>query len=102
MVRVTVRNTGKVAAREVVQLYIRDEQATIVPREKELRGFASVVLKPGEEQLVTFTLTEKDFMIYNNQMKWVLEPGRFKILTGSHSEDLKETMIEFSDGKSAK
>lgn len=102
MVRVTVRNTGKVAAREVVQLYIRDEQATIVPREKELRGFASVILKPGEEQLVTFTLTEKDFMIYNNQMKWVLEPGRFKILTGSHSEDLKETMIEFSDGKSAK
>lgn len=102
MVRVTVRNTGKVAAREVVQLYIRDEQATIVPREKELRGFASVVLKPGEEQLVTFTLTEKDFMIYNNQMKWVLEPGRFKILTGSHSEDLKETMIEISDGKSAK
>lgn len=94
-VTVKVKNTGEKAAREIVQLYIRDEVATIIPREKELKGFASVMLKPGETRQVSFRLSSKDFMIWNNQMKKVLEPGAFQILTGGNSVDLQSTTITF-------
>lgn len=94
-VRVTVQNTGKKAAREIVQLYIRDEVATIVPREKELKGFASVKLQPGESKEIRFELPSESFMIWNNRMEKVLEPGSFKILTGSNSEELQATTIQF-------
>ena len=94
-VRVTVQNTGKKAAREIVQLYIRDEVATIVPREKELKGFASVKLQPGESKEIRFELPSESFMIWNNRMEKVLEPGSFKIMTGSNSEELQATTIQF-------
>lgn len=70
-VTVRVKNMGKRAGREVVQLYIRDEVATVVPREKELRDFASVTLSPGEEQTVRFTLAPQAFMTLNNKMQRV-------------------------------
>lgn len=69
--------------------------ATIIPHEKELRGFALVDLQPGETKEVRFTLPKKAFMVYNNHMDHVLEPGTFHILTGPNSAELQETRIEF-------
>lgn len=95
-VKVSVTNSGKRPGREIVQLYVRDEVATIIPREKELRGFALVDLKPGETREVEFTLPQKAFMIYNNKMEHVLEHGAFRIMTGTNSADLQETTIQFN------
>lgn len=92
-VSIRVKNTGKYAGREVVQLYIRDEVASIVPREKELREFASVVLNPGEEQEVKFTLPPEAFAIYNNKMKRVTEPGVFQIMVGTNSEMVQKKAV---------
>lgn len=83
------------AAREVVQLYIRDEVATVIPREKELRGFTTVDLQPGEERTVCFTLPSEAFRIYNNRMRRVLEPGSFQLLTGPNSADLQACTVMF-------
>lgn len=94
-VKVKVRNTGKMAAREVVQLYIRDEISSIIPREKELKGFASVRLQPGECREVLFLLPSESFMLWNNQMKKVLEPGVFTIMVGGDSETVQTTQINF-------
>lgn len=94
-VRVSVTNSGKRAGREVVQLYIRDEVATIIPREKELRGFLPVDLQAGETRNVEFVLPKEAFMIYDNHMEHVLEPGAFRIMTGTNSATLQETGIQF-------
>lgn len=85
-ISVKIKNTGKRKGREVVQLYIRDKVATIVPREKELRDFTSIVLNPGEEQTVEFTLAPEAFMTFNNKMKEVIEPGDFLIMVGENSQ----------------
>lgn len=92
-VSVRIKNTGKYSGREVVQLYIRDEVATIVPREKELRDFTSVTLAPGEEKTVHFTLPPEAFMTYNNRMQKVIEPGTFVIMTGTNSQEVSEKRI---------
>lgn len=88
-IKIRVKNNGKYAGREVVQLYIRDEVASIVPREKELKGFQSVILHPGEEKTVTFNLTPELFTLYNNKMQKVTEPGAFQIMVGPNSADLQ-------------
>lgn len=87
-VSVCVKNTGEREGREVVQLYIRDEVATVVPREKELRDFSSVVLKPGEQKTVRFTLPARAFKSYNNKMRHVVEPGVFQIMAGGNSAEV--------------
>lgn len=94
-VSVRVTNTGKCSGREIVQLYIRDEVATIVPREKELRGFRLVDLAPGQSADVAFQLPSDAFKIYNNRMERVLEPGYFRIQTGPDSERVQEVRIRF-------
>lgn len=96
MVKFKVKNTGNTAGREVVQLYIRDEIATVIPREKELKRFSSIQLQPGEEKEVTFSIPSSAFSIYNNKMKKVLEPGSFTISVGPTSENLKQTQITFN------
>lgn len=93
-VTVRVKNMGKRAGREVVQLYIRDEVATVVPREKELRDFASVTLSPGEEQTVRFTLAPQAFMTLNNKMQRVIEPGTFVIMVGPNSEQVESKKVK--------
>lgn len=95
-VSVNVKNVGDRAGREVVQLYIRDEVATIVPREKELRDFASVTLNPGEQKTVEFTLTPEAFMILNNKMQKATEPGSFLIMVGTNSQKLSSKKINIS------
>jgi len=91
-VTLTVRNTGKVAGAEVVQLYVKDEQAAVKRPEKELKAFQKVFLKPGETKKVTLTLGTEAFQYYDEAKKqWVLEPGKFQILVGSSSRDIRQT-----------
>jgi beta-glucosidase len=91
-VKVRVTNSGKTAGAEVVQVYVHDEQASVKRPEKELKGFQKVFLKPGESKTVTVALDSEAFQFYSeNQKKWVLEPGKFEVLVGSSSRDIRLT-----------
>jgi beta-glucosidase len=91
-VKLTVTNTGKVAGAEVVQLYVHDQQASVKRPEKELKGFQKVFLKPGEAKTVTLALDANAFQFYDEGKKqWVLEPGKFDVLVGSSSRDIRLT-----------
>ena len=92
-VSVTVKNAGKVAGREVVQLYVRDEVASILPRERELKEFTSVWLEPGEEKAVEFILDDNAFTLYDKDLKRVVEPGAFTIYVGPDSTTMNATRI---------
>ncbi|HTN21788.1 MAG TPA: glycoside hydrolase family 3 N-terminal domain-containing protein [Pelobium sp.] len=92
-VSVNVTNTGKVAGNEIVQLYIRDLLSSVTTYEKSLRGFERVNLKPGETKKVNFTIVPDDLMLWNREMKHVVEPGDFKVMIGASSEDIKQTAI---------
>ncbi|MBR8538011.1 glycoside hydrolase family 3 C-terminal domain-containing protein [Carboxylicivirga sediminis] len=85
-VRVQVKNTGKYAADEIVQLYIQDEVSSVVRPLKELKKFKKISLQPGESKSVTFHLCVDDLMFYNVSNQYVWEPGTFKIMVGPHSE----------------
>ena len=92
-VNVRVKNTGKVAGREVVQLYVRDEVASVLPRERELREFTSLWLEPGEEKTASFVLGSDAFALYDADLKHVVEPGEFTIFVGSDSTAKNATRI---------
>ncbi|HEX2960711.1 MAG TPA: glycoside hydrolase family 3 C-terminal domain-containing protein [Ignavibacteriales bacterium] len=88
----SIQNTGKVMGGEVAQLYLRDVESSIDRPMKELKGFKKVYLKPGEKKTVTLTL-DKNAMSYFDPAKksWVMEPGKFEVLIGSSSEDIRLT-----------
>ena len=87
-----VKNTGLVAGKETVQLYVRDLQSTAFRPEKELKGFVKVDLQPGEEIEVIITLSPRAFAYYDAGSKdWVVEPGDFEILVGASSRDIRLT-----------
>ena len=87
---VTVTNTGKYDGVEVVQLYLRDLVGSITRPVKELKGFQRIALKAGESRQVTFTIGENDLKFYNSELKYVAEPGAFKVFIGGNSRDVKE------------
>jgi beta-glucosidase len=89
-VTVTVKNTGKRAGKEVVQLYVNDNEASVDRPMKELKGSAKVALEPGQQQDVTITIG-KDALSFYDEMaqKWTCEPGKFTILVGNSSDNLK-------------
>ena len=89
-VSVEVENTGKRAGDEVVQLYIRDMAASVTRPVKELKGFKRLSLTPGEKQRVEFTLGPEHLGFYNREMRFVVEPGEFRVMVGSSSEDVIE------------
>ena len=91
---VTVKNTGNLEGREVVQLYIQDVAASISRPVKELKGFQKISLKPGESKRVEFTIEESLLSFYNTDLKLVTEPGTFKVMVGPNSRDLKEKAFE--------
>jgi beta-glucosidase len=93
-VSVDVRNTGKVAGDEVVQLYLHDVVSSVTRPVKELKGFRRVTLAPGESTTVQFTLDREAFALWNQQMQRVVEPGAFEIMVGPNSVDLKTTTLE--------
>ena len=94
-VTVPVTNTGTMAGTEIVQLYIRDEFSSVTRPVKELKDFARVKLAPGKTKIVEMTITPDKLAFYDQQMKWIIEPGTFKIMVGSSSkdEDLKTTIL---------
>ncbi|WP_299840155.1 beta-glucosidase BglX [uncultured Tenacibaculum sp.] len=94
-VSVTVTNTGKVVGKEVVQLYIRDIIASVTRPVKELKGFELISLKPSESKEITFTLTEKELGFFNNQGKYIVEPGEFKVFVGGSSVTSLETIFQY-------
>jgi len=85
-----VKNTGEVAGDEVVQVYVRDVEASVFRPEKELKGFTRVSLQPGEEKMVTIDLDRRAFAFYDVACKdWVVEAGDFEILVGASSRDIR-------------
>ena len=83
-----MENIGKRRGDEVVQLYIRDVAASVTRPVKELKGFQRLTLQPGEKRRVEFTLTSEQLGFYNRQMRFVVEPGEFRVMVGSSSEDV--------------
>ena len=83
---VLVKNAGNIEAKEVVQLYIRDEFGSIVRPVKELKGFKKILLKPGEEREVSFEIDEKMLSFYGADLKYGAEKGTFIAFIGSSSE----------------
>ncbi|HSB01327.1 MAG TPA: glycoside hydrolase family 3 C-terminal domain-containing protein [Anaerolineales bacterium] len=91
-VRVDVINTGNVAGKEVVQLYVRDVSATVARPEKELKAFAKLELAPKQTRTVTFILDREAFWYFDvKKNAWTTEPGDFEILVGSSSRDIRLT-----------
>ena len=89
-VRLDVMNTGKVAGKEAVQLYVRDVTSTVARPEKELKAFAKVELAPGQTRTVTFTLDREAFWYFDVRANtWATESGDFEILIGSSSRDIR-------------
>lgn len=85
----TVKNTGSRAGDEVAQLYLRDELSSVTTYEKVLRGFERIHLAPGESKEVSFKLLPRDMELINREWKRVVEPGKFNVMVGASSVDIK-------------
>ena len=89
-VTVAVKNTGSIAGKEIVQLYVGDDKCSVLRPVKELKHFAKVGLAPGEEKSVTFTLTPDDLKFYDEaSAAWKYEPGKFKAYVCASSADVR-------------
>jgi beta-glucosidase len=84
-----ITNTGNLAGDEVVQLYIRDELASLARPVMELKSFERIHLKPGESKTVSFEITPEALQMYDINMKKVVEPGDFRIMVGASSKDIR-------------
>jgi beta-glucosidase len=93
-VSVTVTNTGKRAADEVVQLYIHDLVSSITRPVQELKGFRRIHLKPGEAKRVEMPLGFDELSFFDEHGKRVVEPGRFEVMVGGSSTDVKKTNLD--------
>ncbi|HEX9602029.1 MAG TPA: fibronectin type III-like domain-contianing protein, partial [Mariniflexile sp.] len=82
---VTLKNTGDLKGKEVVQLYIRDLYASVTRPVKELKGFELVELKAGETKIIHFTLNKETLGFYDNDGTYIVEPGDFKVFVGGSS-----------------
>ena len=86
---VTVTNTGNCNGEEVVQLYLRDLVGSIVRPVEELKDFKKIFLKTGESKTIEFVIDKEKLSFYNQQLKWVAEPGEFEVMIGASSRDIK-------------
>lgn len=93
-VSVEVENVGARAGDEVVQLYIRDPVASMTRPVKELKGFQRVTLQPGQKRRVEFVLDREHLGFWNREMRYVVEPGEFRVMVGSSSADVIEAKFE--------
>ena len=84
-----IKNTGKIKGDEVVQLYLRDEVSIVTTYTKVLRGFERISLEAGEEQMVHFRLRPQDLGLWDKNMNFRVEPGKFKVMIGSSSTDIR-------------
>ncbi|MCZ4243989.1 glycoside hydrolase family 3 N-terminal domain-containing protein [Pedobacter punctiformis] len=85
----TLKNTGKYDGEEVAQLYLQDKFASVVRPVKELKDFQKVMLKAGESKTITFNIDKEKLSFYNQQLKWTAEPGDFKLMIGTASNNIK-------------
>jgi beta-glucosidase len=88
-----LKNTGKYASDEVVQLYIKDDLSSVARPVLELKGFQRVHLKPGEQAIVRFTITPNMLEMLDRDLKTVVEPGNFTIMVGSSSRAIELTTV---------
>ena len=84
-----IKNTGKIKGDEVVQLYLRDEVSSVTTYTKVLRGFERISLEAGEEQMVHFRLRPQDLGLWDKNMNFRVEPGKFKVMIGSSYTDIR-------------
>jgi beta-glucosidase len=89
-VSVDCTNTGNRTGDEVIQLYINDEVSSVTVYEQQLRGFQRIKLKPGEKRTVQFTITPDDLSLIDKDHVWRVEPGKFQVLIGSSSIDIRQ------------
>ncbi|HIT89320.1 MAG TPA: glycoside hydrolase family 3 C-terminal domain-containing protein [Candidatus Merdenecus merdavium] len=88
-VSVTIENTGNVAGKEIVQLYVKDHTNSIMRPKKELRNFDKVELQPGESKTITMELSKRDLSYYNVELKdWYASSGEYEILIGKSSAEI--------------
>lgn len=90
VVSVTITNSGNVAGDEVVQLYLRDELASVARPVMELKGFRRIPLKPGESQRINFIIDSEMLAMYDRDMNRIVEPGVFRIMIGASSKDIRQ------------
>ena len=89
-----VKNVGKLAGAEVVQLYISDTEASVERPAKELKGFEKVFLNPGESRKLSFSVDRQALSFFDAEKhEWVAEPGEFHALLGTSSEDIKADLV---------
>ncbi|MFT4761956.1 MAG: beta-glucosidase, partial [Saprospiraceae bacterium] len=93
-ISVNVKNTGKRAGSEVVQLYIRDVVGSISRPMKELKGFEKINLEVGESKEVSFKIDRELLKFYNSELEWVAEPGEFEVFIGGSSMDIQKMELE--------
>ena len=92
-VSVKVKNTGKVAGKEIIQLYIGDEECSVLRPVKELKDFRKVQLLPNEEKEVKFTIKPEALQVFDDKQRtWVAEPGKFKAYIAASSSDIRGTV----------
>jgi beta-glucosidase len=92
-VTVDVTNTGNLAGKEIVQLYVHDQKSGLVRPEKELKGFAKVELQPGETRSVSIPLDFRAFAYYHPEYKrWITEDGDFELLIAASATDIRQTL----------
>ena len=91
---VTVTNSGNYDGEEVVQLYILDPVAAITQPVKKLKGFQKIFLKKGESKDVQFTIGMDELKFVNSELKWVVEPGEFRVQIGTSSDNVKEAAFQ--------
>lgn len=88
-IQVTVKNCGKWAGDEVVQLYLHDPIASVTRPVKELKGFERINLQPEEATTLTFEVAFEQLAFYDRQMNLIIEPGEIEVMVGSSSEDIR-------------
>jgi beta-glucosidase len=89
-ISLTIQNAGLVTGKEVVQLYVRDPESSLVRPVKELKRFEKVTLEPGEKTEISFRLDDEALAFYDPyQGQWVVEPGQYDVLIGSSSRDIR-------------
>lgn len=92
-VSVDVKNTGKYDGDEVVQLYIRDEVASVTRPKKELKGYKKVHIAAGETQTVEIVLDTAELGFHTRSLEYITEPGKFRLMAGANAENYIETEI---------
>lgn len=96
-ISVTVKNTGRVEAAEIVQLYVRDVAGSVTRPVRELKGFERVTLKPGESRDIVFSLTPQDLAFHHTDMSFKPEPGKFEVFVGPDSTAPKVGEFTYRD-----